>query len=402
MMLNKSKVFLGTFFTISVLSILQLFIGNNYSFYFHTDNLDSFMDLFNSLIIPPGNYPPFAQLLYTIVSKLVPDFIDTSLALRQQAFALKGSVPGAFILLLHVLCFMLPLFILSFNLINGSSQKKNIYSLFICFSGVVLFSLERGNIIIYAFLFTLFFLALYKSDIKWQRILGYLFLALAANIKFYPAIFGLLLIIRKDWKGCIFSSISFFIVYVISFYILKIITVQTDSITLTSSVSIVTSWASNTTVKASGQNCSIKNFFMIINGFIYKLSHHKIPLITSKLFFTILQVSVLILGIFTFIFSNHLWKKISCLTLLCIYIPSVSYQYSMLFLLLPLIYFINDESNTKFDLLCALMFAIMVSLLIIPFEINPSGARYPLTAAFLLQQCTMGLFTVILFYSKYY
>lgn len=67
-------------------------------------------------------------------------------------------------------------------------------------SGIFLFSFERGNSILIAAGGCVIFLATYTSQNKFLREIGYLMLALAAALKGYPAILGLLLIYRKEYK----------------------------------------------------------------------------------------------------------------------------------------------------------------------------------------------------------
>ena len=77
--------------------------------------------------------------------------------------------------------------------INGSLNKKLFLSILLCFSGVILWSIERGNSIIYAMLFTLLFVVLYDSESLKLKNLSCVGFAIAINIKIDPAVFGLIL-----------------------------------------------------------------------------------------------------------------------------------------------------------------------------------------------------------------
>lgn len=361
------------------------------------------MDLFNSLIIPPGNYPPFAQLMYRIISKIIPAFPSIPPVFREQAFQLRASVPGAFILMCHIMLFILPLFILIYLITDGNTVKKILYSSIISLSGIVIWSLERGNIIIYAFIFTFLFIVFYKSEKKWQRYLAYIFLAIAANIKLYPAIFGLFILLNKDWKGSIICFVDFLLIYILSFFLLQLFTSVTNSgsptismIEITASLDNLKAWSANVSSRPSGLNCSIKNFFLCINGVFLLLCGKRTGFINSELIFHLLQLFILVICLFIFIKSTKKWQKIFSLVMCCIYIPSVSYQYSMIFLLIPLSFFINDDNlDSKLSNFYAFAFAVCISMLIIPIKIDAD--RYFLSGGFIIQQCIMALMLLSVF-----
>ena len=73
--------------------------------------------------------------------------------------------------------------------------------LWLFFSGVNIFSIERGTAVIFSAGCIAGFLAWYDSSKRRERILSYLLLAAAFALKIYPALFGLLLLKRRDWRG---------------------------------------------------------------------------------------------------------------------------------------------------------------------------------------------------------
>lgn len=78
-----------------------------------------------------------------------------------------------------------------------------------------LYQLERGNILILAVNFLFEFLNNYKSESKKRRHWAYICLALSFGIKVYTAIFGVLILKRKQWKEalwCIlYAVLAFFV-----------------------------------------------------------------------------------------------------------------------------------------------------------------------------------------------
>lgn len=62
-------------------------------------------------------------------------------------------------------------------------------------------SIERGNVVNMTAFFVMAFLFMYRSDRRVLRELSYICLAIAAGLRIYPAIFGILLISGRDWTG---------------------------------------------------------------------------------------------------------------------------------------------------------------------------------------------------------
>lgn len=58
--------------------------------------------------------------------------------------------------------------------------------------------------------------------------------------------------------------------------------------------------------------------------------------------------------------NDTLWKKIFALTLLIIWIPNFSYTYTLLFLILPLIFFLK-EKDSQGDLVYSVCFALLLA-----------------------------------------
>jgi hypothetical protein len=79
-------------------------------------------------------------------------------------------------------------------------------------SYIFFFSVERGNTIILVAAFVGFFICYYDSEDKYKRILAMVFLALAATLKIYPALFGLLYFEKKQYReifGCSIITLLF-------------------------------------------------------------------------------------------------------------------------------------------------------------------------------------------------
>ena len=102
-----------------------------------------------------------------------------------------------------MLLMILIMFIQLFQMKKGKPVTKWLMTLALAFSGIALFSYERGNVIYLAVIGMVCFIEHYQSENKVLREWAFIALAFAAAIKGYPAIFGILLIWEKRWKEAI-------------------------------------------------------------------------------------------------------------------------------------------------------------------------------------------------------
>lgn len=412
-MLTKNMVLVITTLAFSAMSIIFLFCFpsiDTYKSAFFRDSFDSEMDFHNSLIEEKfrkerlKNYPPLAILMYRIGGKIVPADIDVysdkivnetfanwenQIPSRKRAFGLRNILVGRVLYLYHILIFVIPLFIISNYFIKGSTKIKNLWSVFIVSSWPVFYALERGNIIVYALIFTLLFVLLYRREDKLSRILAFVCLAIAFNIKLYPAIFGLLILEKKDWKGallCVGFAIS---IYLVAFVICYDIRVFFESI------ENIFAWASNRSQRVELTNFSIINFTKLVNGFLVLITNNFFSSIKSPGFYKFVLIFCFLSSVFMYFFSKDDYKKLFSLSALCIYIPNISYAYSLVFLLLPLIAFIEDEKESKFEFVYAFCFAVMISTIATPLFIWKYGIC--ITVSNLLKQSVLFLMYVMIF-----
>lgn len=79
--------------------------------------------------------------------------------------------------------------------------------LWLFLSGINIFAMERGTVVIFSAGCIAGFLTYYDSEKKCERMLSYFLLAAAFSLKLYPALFGLLLLKRRDYKGALYSML---------------------------------------------------------------------------------------------------------------------------------------------------------------------------------------------------
>lgn len=188
----------------------------NIGSYFLTDRQDTGMDFFNSVENTKGGhpylqfqtlYPPLANLVFWLVQECVPgditdswpDSLAGAVAMRGTASDLRVYQVTAFAFILFAAAAAcLTVFVYSYCFENA--RRGMVFGMALLCSYGSLYAFERGNIILYAYLFLLFFLLFYHAKPKWLRELACLSLAVSAGLKLYPAVFGMLLLYEKRWK----------------------------------------------------------------------------------------------------------------------------------------------------------------------------------------------------------
>ena len=307
------------------------------SLFWYSSSNGTYMD-FISLLIPisnginpyynNGNYPALAYLIIKFFALIIPrespyiwtvgEYFDSYQSL--QAVIVSG-----------VLFEMVPLFI-SLLVINKklikfeNEDNKRMFNIFFVISAPIAFTIERGNIIMWALLFTLIFIAYYDSDNKWARELSYISLAIAFAIKIYPAIFGILLLRKKRWFDSIRTALYGAALFVLPFavfgfrYCINFIN------------GIIGTSTSNLGIGDVGYDISLKNIvrtfvmlFGIDTGSFYRY------------LWVVIVVALLVVAIFNC--SEHIANL--AMTLLIIAVPPYSYFYTSIFLFIPFIYYIN-------------------------------------------------------------
>lgn len=405
---DKNNYFLFSFLCITAVSLCEFFMGGAFMYYFHPFFDDSFMDLFCMVSIREnGSYPPFIMMIYKLLHLM-----------QQQGSvgSLRLSGTGSVMLLANILFFSLPLTLVVFSNLNMKELKKWIFTLSISLSGIVFWSLERGNCIIYSFLFTLIFVILYNKDSERYKLISCVFLILAVSIKLYPAVFGAFFITKKDIRAIAYCVLGFSILYIVSVVsgrcfdaidvargckihsVVNDVSVGVSSAGIKESLNffkVLMNWAGAVASCYEGINFSLAN---LVLGFSFFLDNFfTLDVLGKGTFFVtlFLQVTFFALFLICFFRTEMFWKKTLFLSLLCIYIPNVSFQYSLLFLIIPLVFFIQVDVNTKFNKVIALLFGVLFSLLVIPGKLQYKN-YYVVTYSFIVLQLVLLTFSIML------
>lgn len=308
---------------------------------------DVFMDFFNSVVDCSGDaygesgviYPPLVVLFYKFCSM----FFNIG---SMKASEVRETSLGMIIFV----CFTIVSYILFTKLIykykNGSFANKSLFAFFTLFSFPMIYLIERGNIIVLVLPLLLYFVNEYDSDVKYKRHLAYICLAISVAIKIYPVFFGLLLLKKKkNFKNillCIFYGAVFFFVPFIFVGGFSQLGVLIHNILYTSSM-----FGS----KGFGFKVSISNTFSLF-GHVF---NHVRLFETAGTMFLIITV---LAGLFLILFNkwNEDWKMYAVISLIIILVPGFSYIYSVAYMIIPLLFFLNKKEIKWIDYIYSLLF----------------------------------------------
>lgn len=267
-------------------------------------------------------------------------------------------------------------------MVQGGKLQKCFFAAALLFCGPMTFLLERGNILLLSLLFLLFFMALYDSEDKRLRYASYFCLSLAAAIKIYPAVFGLMVIKKKRYReaGILLGTgiVSFFLPFL-----------------PLGGYSAVSQWLHGVfsadrmaSMQGYGYNYSVANLARLTFG------RTGLNGILSPLLICAAGAVALII----FIASKEEWKQWFALVLICVWIPSFSYTYTLVLLFLPIIsYFGKDRPKTRFDDEYLTLFVITMIPMTLPILQRTASHNLPLSWGHLLGNAALiGIAALIL------
>lgn len=353
----------------------------------HNFENDTFMDFFNSITYerhPYENdviYPPLVNLIYYIVHALVPQSIFS-----EGALAIRDSQIGRIIIGLYI-SITTVLFCYSVLKTKKGKLEEKIFFLFtLILSMPFLYQLERANIIILSLIFLMLFIEGYQSDNMLHKHMALFSLAVSASIKIYPVFWGLLLIREKRWKDalwCIFYGIIVFFGPFCLFGGAKSIPLFITNILNCTKYMVST---------GVGLKLSISNTLSYLGILIFDNIH------ALDIFCILVKIICFVGGILLMLFSTYkqTWKLYMVPTLMIILIPDFSFLYSLIYIVIPLISFLDQEEKLgKIDVIYFVLFVVLLIPIVnckFDFLEKFSNDYYPLTSSVMLESILCLIF----------
>lgn len=397
------KIFFAAIVLTAAFAVFRGFITNGRSnqWFLFADTNDAFMDFFNSVYDASFKnpysqrgviYPPLSYCIYKIFVSLIPSyaFLPGSFALRNFSYAA-----------IYYFIFSLIQFAVFVKLIAKLYDKGNKQNKMLCvcvsLSAPILFCIDRGNLILLSLICVLWFFLFKDSKNKYLCESSLILLAVAANLKIYPAVFGLILLgdgfknntknLKKLCRLIIYGIVLFLVPFMFTGGFSGIFSLINNILNTSSSFSF-----------SYGLKVNISNFF----GYLGHLTGLSLFNIISSL--SVPVFAAILLSAFFLLKCN--WKKVLSLSLMSVLLPGFSYMYSLIFLIPALILFFKEEkrlcANTYIYLVlmtCCFIYYPFNFLKITPFLATGLSGHglYEVTAWNLVSSICLIVMTVLLF-----
>lgn len=383
---NMFCILLGLGLIISLIAIL-LTGGESLSSVLFQDRGDWFMDYFNSIHYSKSGpyinfnviYPGLITVFYSIIGTLL-EIMGVDTGSRWEIRSSSAGLASYVMITVMLLAFLF--YVLTRDKKDSKKEMILIFILILtCYPMV--YCLDRGNSILMSVIFSLFFFIFFKSEEKKYRYLSFLFLSMAIATKIYPAFFGILVLKdalkNKNYRELTLCIAICIIVFIVPFCF-------TDGTVL--------DFFHNATEYSGGLwTIGHVNLVGILETTAYWLYGTQLDIGTFNIW-----VSVILFTIGTIIIladkTAPYWETVSLLVCIQILSVGVAPPYILLYMIIPMWYFLNDVSSeeNKTYLVSLLLAA---TLLIVPgFQIvNTYSVSY-------IKAISVLVLTIVLIYNS--
>jgi hypothetical protein len=239
----------------------------------------------------------------------------------------------------------------------GKSKKKTGLILVLLFCSYVnLFAIERGNFVILSAACVTTFLLLYDSPKKEYHWLALLCISIAATLKIYPVLFGLVLLIDKKYKSiaiCIIMGLVLtFAPYLFFQHGFGNISRHIEMLRM----GVQEAWPVTLITPRYG-----------LQHIVY-VAITSLPGIPTNGLVTISRYLLILVSVFSIVlcfFTKNRWIQIALLSIVVIQFPFDSAFYTGLYFFPLIIMFFNKQFYTKKDIIYVLLFCVFLN----PFQI---------------------------------
>lgn len=238
----------------------------------------------------------------------------------------------------------------------------------------------------------------YMKDAKsYVKVLFYL---AAAFLVLVAGCFVMYEIYRQNWRFVKILACASFVLLVLAvpvLYLAKKINLLSVASAAFAPVFNALKFGQSRAPAVESVSVSFKNFFLLVNYLLTGNSSFSRPLVISAC-----KVLCCLLCVFSFAFNKKLWKKLVSVTLLCIYFPDFSGFYLLVYLLIPLLFFINDSENDWLDYVYACLFAVATTFLIVPYKMDGGILYNMISGSFIVVSlCVFCLFLLLVLNAVY-
>ena len=313
-----------------------------------------------------GMYPPFAAFIYRFYASIVPHEL-----LSGDWKLLAYSDAGSYVTLLYYLFSVVPFCILCYASVEGKNWEKLLATSACCLSAPFLYSLMRGNIVLFSCCAAFCFCRCVRSENGLVRLMGLFAIFIAIGTKLYPVAFAALLVKERRWK-----DIRLFLVLTLLLFITMLNFFDGGVSEIAGMVRNISNFTSDF---KGHHNLSLKRqIWDILALFGHAKDTGLFPVLNVMAYVLYLAASAVL-----FFVTKKRWVELMLLSLACLLLPGIVRPYTEVFLVIPLIEMINDREKDLFlyfslaFLLPMLLFICKVSVFI---TFHSSLITFPLFA----------------------
>lgn len=409
-LLSNENIYTKRIYYIAVFGLFLLFIGGNYYtsgkflqelFYkLESDFGLDFFVFFSDSVLNQFCYIDNNQAFNPPLIKIISLFIFRSFPLELQEMFFQSAISDTYLdirlvvqatlpFILFIVVSIILLSILLFSNKTGILLEKYLY-VFLTLGNVgIIFAIERGNYVLIAIPFTLFFVLYYKNNNKYLKELSLIFLGIAAGLKIYPCILGILLIRNKMWKES-FRAVLYGIFFIFSPFVF-----YGGFSGIKGFLSSLINGAEMGITRLGTLN--ITSFY---NTFFDWQNTPKDVVVFYMPYLKIISYFLFILAIVCIWLFQEEWKRVLILTLLMILYSGTAHTYMLSFLIIPIFLFFNNRhKESALNYIYLLLYILLSGLFVIfPSEyieqLRITGER--VTELMLIQQNTAVILFVLL------
>ena len=295
-------------------------------------------------------YSPLAYGFFALFNKiggldrLLAD-VDVAGLSYQEMIALTGDIlamPYQILTYLMYILFGVLLYLLAVDTLDIGKTGKRLLALTIVCSVPLLFgAAERGNLTLYVAAMALLAFRWRDDESPVKRELALLLIAAAAGLKFYPAFLGLLYLQEKRWKEAarliVYGALFVFVPFAVYGGVDGLLSLLKNLSQLSAST-------------------SYSHRIQFFQGLVTFVLPQKAGKLLSPFF--LLALFVLFFG------SRNRVRRATYLAAMLALFPPNSYRYMLLFFLLPLFAWIEDQgsSKSKGEYVTAVLFGLVFSV----------------------------------------
>lgn len=208
-------------------------------FFWNDAYSDHFMDFFNTIrdssdltwVYQRSTiYPPLSVLLMHMFASMIPSEQAKLPFADRYEMQMSQICVVLFFMVAFVSVLLLAKMIDRYMEKAGVDRWRYLLIFFLIISFPVTYCLERGNTSLIALVGCAFFLFFRNSENKVVRELSYLALALAAGLKMFPAVLGIILIYDKQYKAAARTIVYGVAAILLPYLLVKLITPETGGI----------------------------------------------------------------------------------------------------------------------------------------------------------------------------